>query len=179
MCFDTAKGNFGPLVTQAARSHAGALMAVALGEGLLVDDALDAVQEAFLSFVQLREAGSLLAEPEEVRALLAVLVRNAARNMRRRHHRARPHEELPEIANDSPTSDELLEHAESRLKLAGCMRQLESVQRSVVSLRLLEELSGAEAGRLLGLKPGHVAVLLHRARKELAQCMTAEQISTL
>src|SRR5262249_19859333 len=149
MCIDLNKDRFGQLVTDTARAHTGALMAAALREGLLFEDALDAVQESFLSFVQMREAHDLLTEPAELRALLAVLVRNAARNLRRRHHLARPHEALGESASDEPPSDALLELAEGRLRLAGCMRQLESLQRSVVTLRVLEELSGAEAARLL------------------------------
>jgi RNA polymerase sigma-70 factor (ECF subfamily) len=38
---------------------------------------------------------------------------------------------------------------------------------------VLEELSGDEAAEALGVTPGHVAVLLHRARKQLERCMTA------
>jgi RNA polymerase sigma-70 factor (ECF subfamily) len=171
MCFDLNRNSFGQLVTDTAHQHTGALMSVALREGLGFEDALDAVQDSFLSFVQMREAHSLLEDPSEVRALLSVLVRNASRNLRRRHRLARPHEELEDAALEGPTTEELLGRAEDRLRLVGCMRQLESVQRSVVTLRVLEELSGAEAGRLLGLKPGHVAVLLHRAKQDLAQCM--------
>ena len=36
----------------------------------------------------------------------------------------------------------------------------------------LEELSGDEAAAALGVTPGHVAVLLHRARKQLERCMS-------
>jgi RNA polymerase sigma-70 factor (ECF subfamily) len=36
---------------------------------------------------------------------------------------------------------------------------------------VLEELSGDDAARELGVTPGHVAVLLHRARKQLEACM--------
>jgi len=35
----------------------------------------------------------------------------------------------------------------------------------------LDELSGEEAAQTLGLTADHVAVLLHRARKQLEQCM--------
>jgi RNA polymerase sigma-70 factor (ECF subfamily) len=39
---------------------------------------------------------------------------------------------------------------------------------------MLEEASGGDVASKLGLEPGHVAVLLHRAKKELQRCMTAE-----
>jgi RNA polymerase sigma-70 factor (ECF subfamily) len=51
------------------------------------------------------------------------------------------------------------------------MAQLGDVHRQIVRLRVLEELSGQEAAEALGLTPNHVAVLLHRARKELERCM--------
>jgi RNA polymerase sigma-70 factor (ECF subfamily) len=47
------------------------------------------------------------------------------------------------------------------------------VHRQIVTLRVLEELSGEEAAKELGLTTNHVAVLLHRARKELERCMLA------
>jgi RNA polymerase sigma-70 factor (ECF subfamily) len=51
------------------------------------------------------------------------------------------------------------------------MAQLGDVHRQIVTLRVLEELSGEEAARALGLTANHVNVLLHRARKELERCM--------
>jgi RNA polymerase sigma-70 factor (ECF subfamily) len=51
------------------------------------------------------------------------------------------------------------------------MAKLGDAHRHVVTLRVLEELSGDEAARELGVTPGHVAVLLHRARKQLEACM--------
>jgi RNA polymerase sigma-70 factor (ECF subfamily) len=56
-------------------------------------------------------------------------------------------------------------------QLAGCMAKLDDVPRRIVTLRILEEHSGAEAAEALGLTPGHVAVLLHRAKKDLERCM--------
>jgi RNA polymerase sigma-70 factor (ECF subfamily) len=45
----------------------------------------------------------------------------------------------------------------------------------VITLRVLEELSGHEAAEALGVTPNHVNVLLHRARKELERCMLMAQ----
>jgi RNA polymerase sigma-70 factor (ECF subfamily) len=50
---------------------------------------------------------------------------------------------------------------------------LAEVQRAVVTLRMLDELPGEDVARQLGLTPGHVAVLLHRAKTNLHSCMTA------
>lgn len=161
-------------VSRLARDHTAALARTARREGLGPDDALDAVQEAFHTFLLLPEARSLVAASEEARKLLVALVRNAARNMRRLHHRAAPHEPLDdsaELAGDQPSVDELIERAEEHLRLLGCMDRLAELQRRVVTLRTLDQLSGLEAAQALDLPPGRVAVLLHRARKALLACL--------
>jgi RNA polymerase sigma-70 factor (ECF subfamily) len=167
-------------VTQLARTHARRLAAVARGEGLDTVDALDAVQEAFHTFLQLPQARELAGRdaPDETRALLSTIVRHAARNLRRRHHRAKTHVPVDdaaqaELADPAPSVDELLSQAEDQVVLHGCLRKLDEMQRRVVTLRMLEELSGADVARTLELTPGHVAVLLHRAKKDLLRCILA------
>jgi RNA polymerase sigma-70 factor (ECF subfamily) len=155
-----------------ARAHASRLAAVARREGLTAADALDAVQDAFHTLLARADADALRDRPDDAARMLVAIVRNAARNARRRHHRARPHVGVDDLAA-TDTPDAALARAETTAKVAGCMASLGDIHRSVVTLRVLEELSGDEAARELGLTPGHVAVLLHRARKQLEQCMTA------
>ena len=156
-----------------ARTHAGRLAAVARREGIPAADALDVVQDAFHTLIGRADLAELRDRPDDAARLLAAIVRNAARNLRRRHHHARPHTELDDaaLATPMPAPDEALEHATTAAQLVGCMSKLADVQRHVIRLRVLEELSGDEAARALGLTPGHVAVLLHRARKQLEHCM--------
>ncbi len=161
-------------VSELATSHTPRLAGVARREGLMADDALDAVQEAFHTFLGLPQARALVSDEEGSQALLSVLVRNAARNMRRRAFRARPHDALDDhldLADDLPPADELVARAEEHVALLGCVSQLGEVQRNVVTLRMLEELSGEATAVRLGLTPGHVAVLLHRAKRDLAACV--------
>jgi RNA polymerase sigma-70 factor, ECF subfamily len=155
-------------VATLAKGHARRLAAIARREGLSAADARDAVQDALHAVVA---RGALRDRPDDAARVLAAIVRNAARNARRRHHRAKPHVDV-ELATEEPAPDAVLDAAETRAQLAGCMAGLAELHRSVVTLRVLEELSGDEAARALGLTPGHVAVLLHRARKQLAQCMS-------
>jgi RNA polymerase sigma-70 factor (ECF subfamily) len=162
----------GDWVSALARDHAGRLAAIARREGLGAADALDAVQDGFHTLLARPDAAALRDRPEEAARLLSAIVRNAARNLRRRHHRARPHLELDgSLAATEARPDEALEQATTAAQLVGCMAELGDVHRHVVTLRVLEELSGDEAARELGLTPGHVAVLLHRARKQLERCM--------
>jgi RNA polymerase sigma-70 factor (ECF subfamily) len=156
-----------------ARTHAGKLAAIARREGVNAADALDVVQDAFHVFLQRPDAEALRSRPGDAEALLATITRNAARNLRRRHHNARPHVEIDEThLVSSPTPIEALENAATAAQLVGCMAGLAEVHRHVITLRVLEELSGEEAAAELGLTANHVGVLLHRARKQLEQCMS-------
>lgn len=151
-------------------------MVVARREGLTATDALDAMQEAFHTFLGLPQARSLaMGDREDAERLMAVLVRNAARNQRRRHHRALPHDgmEVAEaLAGDQPGADELISMAEDHLALLGCVSQLSEVQRHVVTLRMIEGVAAGRVAEQLGLSAGNVAVLLHRAKKAIQNCLT-------
>ena len=157
------------------RDHAGRLAALARREGVGASDALDVVQDAFGTLLDRPDIAALRASSVDAARLLTVIVRNAARNLRRRHHLARPHVDVDAaaLAAEQPRPDDALERAATVGQLVGCMAQLGDVHRQIVTLRVLEELSGEEAARALGLTPNHVAVLLHRARKELERCMQA------
>ena len=129
---------------------------------------------AFATFLRLPQARSLVGAPEDSRALMAAIVRNAARNARRRHHRARPHASVDEelaLIDPLPSVDELLWRAEQHIRLQGCVSRLGEIQRHVVTMRMLEEASGMDVAEALKLRPGHVAVLLNRAKGELLKCM--------
>ena len=152
------------------------LVRVARGEGLTPEDAFDAVQEAFSAFLLLPHPPALVESEDEARQLLIALTRNVARNFRRLHAVTRPHlseqDALEALEDGAPPADQRLAQAEEQGRLAGCVGQLEDIQRAVVTLRMLDELPGQDVARLLGLKPGHVAVLLHRAKASLYTCMT-------
>jgi RNA polymerase sigma-70 factor (ECF subfamily) len=160
-------------VSHLARQHTRALTAVARREGLVAEDALDAVQEAFYTFLKMEQARSLVEHDEDAQRLMAVIVRNAARNMRRRRHRARPHLDVEEMAlqHSMDSADALIQQAEEHILLKGCIARLAQVQGNVVRMRMLEETSNAEVAESLGLEPNHVAVLLYRAKRSLAACI--------
>ncbi|HET9622167.1 MAG TPA: sigma-70 family RNA polymerase sigma factor [Kofleriaceae bacterium] len=162
-------------VSRLATEHTRGLAYVAQHEGLSGSDAVDAVQEAFQTFLTLPRARRLVDERDDSAKLLAVLVRNVARNARRRHHRAVPHLDVEELAlaDAAPSVDELLMQADDHVRLMGCVTRLTEVQRHIVELRFLDEASTAEITSLLGITPGHIAVLLFRAKQALVRCMEA------
>lgn len=162
-------------VTRLVREHRQALAAVARSEGLRAEDAFDAVQDAFETYLGLPHARKLSREVEDSRNLLAILVRNHARNHRRRHAHARPHTSdetlLAAIAEDRESVDALIVQAEAHVMAMQCVQKLAEVQRKVVTLRLLEDQPGVRVAELLGTTSGNVAVILHRAKAELRACM--------
>ena len=177
-----AGDEFSQWLTRLVHDHRATLARIARGEGLLAEDAFDAVQEAFRAFIVRDDARELVTRPDEARKVLVVLTRNLARNRRRLHAGARPHlsdatvvESLPD---EAPTSEEVLESIEEREQLARCVGELGEVQRAVVTLRMLDEVPGEDVARMLDIAPGHVAVLLHRAKANLATCMAADNDET-
>jgi RNA polymerase sigma-70 factor (ECF subfamily) len=162
-------------VGRLVHQHRADLAAVARREGLTPEDAFDAVQEALHTFITLPEAGGLVDEPEQSRKLLVTLTRNVARNRRRLHAVARPHgdQSLEDLAAAAASVEETLVAAEEHVRLEGCMLTLAEIPRAVVTLRMLDDLPGEDVARTLGITPGHVAVLLHRAKASLLECMTS------
>jgi RNA polymerase sigma-70 factor (ECF subfamily) len=151
-----------------------ALTRLARREGLGPEDALDCVHDAFCTFLQMAQRNDLPRDPAEHVPLLAGMVRNAARNKRRRHHLALPHQEIDavEIGADVPSAEILVAHAEECVRLRSCVERLCKSQRTVVMMRLLEERAGEDVAATLGITRGYVDVLLHRAKASLLVCMT-------
>lgn len=174
-------------IAHLARTQRGPLAAIARAEGLGAEDAVDAVQDALATLLVLdQRPGSTMprfdAPSSEWEPFLGTLVRNAARNKRRRHFLSRSHAPLegPDasveglfLADTRPEADAELERAEEHVRLRGCVAELCDTQRAVVSLRMLEERAGEDVARALGISPGHVAVLLHRAKASLRACMAS------
>ncbi|HEX4446503.1 MAG TPA: sigma-70 family RNA polymerase sigma factor [Polyangiaceae bacterium] len=153
----------------------GALASVARAEGMSPEDAVDCVQEGLCTLLELSQRGSATLEGDDARAMIVTIVRNVARNRRRRHFQARPHEDVDAAERADvrqPPVDEAIAQAEDHVRLRACVEELCAIQKAVVTLRLLEEQGGEDVATALGISPGYVAVLLHRAKRELRACMT-------
>jgi len=162
-------------VTLLVHRHRARLVRVVRREGLRAEDALDCVQEAYVSFLGLPQARLLVDRPDDSARLLVILARNLARNRRRRHDYARPHlvddATVQSLPSDAASADQIVAAAEEQAMLLGCMATLSEVQRAVVKLRLVDEVPGENVARQLGTTSDHVAVLLFRAKRELRQCV--------
>lgn len=159
-------------ISHLSRTRRGALAAAARSEGLAPEDAIDAVQDA-LATLLVMDPVTLPREAEEWEPFVATLVRNAARNKRRRHFLARPHDPLEShtIIDSTSEIEAAIERAEEHVRLRGCVAELCDTQRAVVALRMLEERPGEEVASVLGISPAYVATLLYRAKAALSSCM--------
>ncbi|HLK89095.1 MAG TPA: sigma-70 family RNA polymerase sigma factor [Polyangia bacterium] len=180
-CGCAARAQSDPFLSWVGRlvhDHRGGLLAVARAEGLGAEDAFDVVQEAFGTFLTLPAARSLVDARDDSRFLLVAVTRNLARNRRRLAAVARPHDgdldRLAELPAPGRTIEDLLAAAEDQVRLRGCVASLGELQRAVVTLRMLDEIDGQDVAGALGITPGNVAVLLHRAKANLLTCMTNE-----
>jgi RNA polymerase sigma-70 factor (ECF subfamily) len=168
-------GTFHGWVTSLVHQHRGRLVRVVRREGIRADDALDCVQEAFLSFLNLPQARLLVGIPGDSARLLVILARNIARNRRRRQDYARPHTAddviLDSLVSGAESADDVIAAAEQHALALGCMVTLNEVQQAIVRMRLVDEVPGEDIARQLGMTPAHLAVHFFRARQKLARCV--------
>jgi RNA polymerase sigma factor (sigma-70 family) len=155
-------------------AHRGRLLGYAKRRGFDAEDALDAVQDSFVSFLKLPEARQIANVEEDSLKLLTVILRHNLQNRSRlsgRRARALALAELAEATDaDWATSDSLIAQAEELSRVHGCIALLAKLQREVVMLSLLDEQPRERVARLLGISEGHVRVLLHRARMHIRAC---------
>jgi RNA polymerase sigma-70 factor (ECF subfamily) len=163
-------------LTAVVHRERAALVRVALREGLSAEDGLECVQDALCTFLRLYKLGEVSAPVQQWGPFLAGIVRNGARNYRRRHAVARPHEPTAaDCRSGAPAADEILIRAEAQVRLRVCVAELCEIQRAVVLLRLLSEQPGDDVAQSLGISRGYVDVLTHRAKSALRACMLRGQ----
>jgi RNA polymerase sigma-70 factor (ECF subfamily) len=171
-----APAGFLPWVAQLVHAHRQRLLAYARKRGLDADDALDAVQESFVSFLRLPEARSMAREGDDALKLLTVLLRHQVQNLRRkatRRRRAHVAVEVESLDSGSEDSATLIARAEELARVQGCILRMARLQRQVVLLSILDEQPREQVAETLGISEGYLRVLLHRARAHVRNCSFA------
>ena len=158
--------------------HARRLYRAARGMGLQPDEAEDAVQDVFLTFLTRLDQ---FEGRSKVSTFLFGILHHKAQERRRdlTRNREQPIDDLlesrfdadgrwvsPPVAPDRATASREVGRA-----VRQCLDGLSPLQREVFHLRQVENLPAGEVGDLVGETDNHVGVLLHRARLRLRDCL--------
>jgi RNA polymerase sigma-70 factor (ECF subfamily) len=160
-------------VSLLVHAHRERLLSYARRHGLDAEEALDVVQDSFISFLELPEARTIAHESEDSLKFLTVIVRHKVQNQRRKRvRRGRVHSALgvETVAGEVQSSEALIAHAEELSRVSGCLLRMAQLERDVVRLSLLDEQPRDRVAEALGISQGYLRVLLHRAREHLRSC---------
>ncbi len=168
-----AEPGFQSWVATLVHQHRARLLAYARRDGLEGEEALDAVQECFVSFLKLPAARSIARDGSDAIKLLTVLLRHDTQNrlrMRTRRRKAQMSLMHGGAERLSDTSEELLARSEELARVHGCILRMAELQRRVVMLSLVDQTPHEDTAEALGVSAGYVRVLLHRAREHVRTC---------
>ncbi|MBL8802472.1 MAG: sigma-70 family RNA polymerase sigma factor [Planctomycetes bacterium] len=160
--------------------HRTELLRYARRRGLEAEDALDAVQDAFVTFLDLPGAREIARTGTDAVKLLTVLVRNHVSNRRRKS--VRRSEGIERLARErgersAESSAELIARAEEYARVQGCILRMARLQRAVIELSLIDGEPHESIAKRLGVSVVHARVLLHRAREHVRHC-SYEEVAT-
>jgi RNA polymerase sigma-70 factor (ECF subfamily) len=129
--------------------------------------AADLVQQVLLMTLERLRAGEVR-EPEKIASFVLGMCRMVVLDLRRGMARR---EGLLDLYGDleEPQAPEAAEVDQA--KLGGCLGKLAERARSVLVLTFFSDKAAEEVGRELGLTPGNVRVIRHRALLQLRACL--------
>lgn len=130
----------------------------------LTGDAAEADDLASETFVRAWTAGGEIRQTT-VKAYLFTIVRNLHRDAMRKARRQDALDERMEEA--SPSADRVEQRLEVGRVVDG-IRRLPSLDRTLLMLRVHDEMSYDEIGEAVGMEPAAVRMRVHRARAKLA-----------
>jgi RNA polymerase sigma-70 factor (ECF subfamily) len=133
------------------------------------EEAHDVSQEVFLKMLhQLSTSGDTIAWGPWLNRVAVNACRDRRRSAWWKSSRAEPHGfEETAFANDSPTPEQEVLHAEKRREIWGAFRNLPARQREVFALRCLEGCSTEDTAEALGVTRGSVKRHLFRAVRHM------------
>jgi RNA polymerase sigma-70 factor (ECF subfamily) len=153
--------------------------------------ASDAVQDTLLAALRGVEAGKFDGRGE-FRAWLRAILRNKVIDQIRRRVRERPFDtsdpekigetlryKLTGLPTTSPDHwafdvETAFDREEFWGAFEGCMSNLNDMQRSVFTMKVLDGVSTAETCNTLGISANNIGVVLHRARQALRRCLESK-----
>ncbi len=157
-------------IADLARSYRARLLAYATRRGLDAQEALDAVQDSFVTLLTWHGTEHVPREGDDGLKLLTTLLRHNAFNGRRKRRRhAGSHAFASAETIDAVTAEVRATQTEELAKLGDCIERMPVRQRDVL-LSSIDDTPNGQVATRLGISTDHVRVLLHRARSHLRGC---------
>ena len=164
------------------RRHQGMLLNIAFRITGVYEDSCEIVQDGFIA--AWRKIDTFRGESSFSTWLTTIII-NLSRNRRRQIQNRAQREAfsldaplggsdtdlLPDPPSDTPSALHLLEEAELRQALDGCIQALPHEFREVLVLRDMQDLPCAEVVSALGIREGTVKSRLFRAREAVRDCL--------
>jgi RNA polymerase sigma-70 factor (ECF subfamily) len=170
------------LLAQVVREHARPLFRAARGMGLTDTAAEDLVQDVFITFLETLDR---FEGRSQLRTWLFGILHRKILEFRRERAVDQRHDPIDEVfesrfdsqgrwARPPVDLQRLLESQETGNLIQSCLGELPHTQRSVFTLREVEELDSAEICKILNISVTNLGVLMHRARARLRECLEAK-----
>jgi RNA polymerase sigma-70 factor (ECF subfamily) len=167
-----------------AEAYFAQLLRAARGAGLGPEQAEDAAQSTFATFI---ETAPRFEGRSRVRTWLFGILYNKISELRRREGRARSDEDIDEVVQERfapgggwsrpPRAADLRVYdAHVRAHIEDCLEGVPLKQRMAFILSVVQEFDTAEVCKILDVTATHVGVLLFRARNRLRECLDAKGI---
>lgn len=132
-------------------------------------DAADDLTQRTLEVTLHKLRAGEVREPERIASFVLGVARMQAQAMRRRARREEPaaRDVAPEVVAEATPERRPL----AVDRLARCLEELGGRERSVLLLTYFDDRSAAEIAAKIGVSPGNVRVIRHRAIERLRRCM--------
>ena len=128
----------------------------------------DLTQMTFLKAFE-RRAG--LRDPSRVRSWLFSIASHTALDEQRQRHPADDIDQRLDLANPAPGPEDQLTSKEAAALVWSAAASLEPRQYAVLDLTVRQQLTTPEVAAVLGIDPGHAAVLVSRAKEALGNAV--------
>ena len=134
---------------------------------LRVDDEALAQDLTAATFEQALAHLDQLRSPEAFGGWLFRIARNELAGHYRRHRMHVPLEAVADQPNDAPSVEAQAERNEELARMLAAVRTLPEREQEIIGLKFLGGLNNRQIGQAMGLRAGHVAVILYRALRRL------------
>jgi RNA polymerase sigma-70 factor (ECF subfamily) len=133
-------------------------------------DKADELSQRVLILVIEKLRGGDVRDEESIASFVLGSARFVAQAMKRADARLRPLDELEEPWHEpSP-----LPSLDAR-RVAVCLKELAERDRTVIALSFFDEMNAAEIASVVGITPGNVRVMRHRALSALRECFERQE----